>query len=169
MSELDQNTKEYYDINCIECGNVFKANELTFNIDELLRKHSDDIKKEKNNNTDYDVFRSIKLGMNYSEDDVKALLEKGSIDVSDIREFLSLKYGIDIKVEQSKSNNEQETNQLRSRRRLDSIVSSTSIPDDILQKYRKYIKFRAKDVDGDTKQVCYEQLHRIFTKEDIIL
>ena len=49
MSELDQNAKEeYYDINCIECGNVFKANELTFNIDELLRKHSDDIKKEKN-------------------------------------------------------------------------------------------------------------------------
>lgn len=170
MSELDQNAKEeYYDINCIECGNVFKANELTFNIDELLRKHSDDIKKEKNNNTDYDVFRSIKLGMNYSEEDVKALLEKGSIDVSDIREFLSLKYGIDIKVEQSKSNNEQETNQPRSRRRLDSIVSSTSIPDDILQKYRKYIKFRAKDVDGDTKQVCYEQLHRILTKDDIIL
>lgn len=169
MSELDQNTKEYYDINCIECGNVFKANELTFNIDELLRKHSDDIKKDKNNNTDYDVFRSIKLGMNYSESEVKVLLEKGCINVSDIREFLSAKYGIDIKVEQRKPKIDEEVAQPRSRRRLDSIVSSASIPDDILEKYKKHIKFRARDVDGDTKQVCYEQLHRILTKDETIL
>lgn len=169
MSELDQNAKEYYDINCIECGNVFKANELTFNIDELLRKHSDDIKKEKNNNTDYDVFRSIKLGMNYSESEVKVLLEKGCINVSDIREFLSSKYGIDIKVEQRKPKVDEEVAQPRSRRRLDSIVSSASIPDDILEKYKKHIKFRARDVDGDTKQVCYEQLHRILTKDETIL
>ena len=169
MSELDQNTKEYYDINCIECGNVFKANELTFNIDELLRKHSDDIKKDKNNNKDYDVFRSIKLGMNYSESEVKVLLEKGCINVSDIREFLSAKYGIDIKVEQRKPKIDEEVAQPRSRRRLDSIVSSASIPDDILEKYKKHIKFRARDVDGDTKQVCYEQLHRILTKDETIL
>lgn len=169
MSELDQNTKEYYDINCIECGNVFKANELTFNIDELLKKHSEDIKREKNNNSDYDVFRSIKLGMNYSENKVNELLEKGSIDVSDIREFLNLKYEIDIKVEQKELQLVEEVAQPRSRRRLDSIISSVGIPSDVLEKYKKYIKFRARDVDEDTKQVCYEQLHRILTKDEIIL
>lgn len=169
MSELDQNTKEYYDINCIECGNVFKANELTFNIDELLKKHSEDIKREKNNNSDYDVFRSIKLGMNYSENKVNELLEKGSIDVSDIREFLNLKYEINIKVEQKELQLVEEVAQPRSRRRLDSIISSVGIPGDVLEKYKKYIKFRARDVDEDTKQVCYEQLHRILTKDEIIL
>lgn len=169
MSELEQSTKEYYDINCIECGNVFKANELTFNIDELLRKHSNYIKKEKNNNTDYDVFRSIKLGMNYSENEVESLLEKGSIDVSDIREFLDLNYGIEIKVQQRELQLVEEVAQPKSRRRLDSIISSATIPDDILEKYKKYIKFRARDVDNDTKQVCYEQLHRILTKDETIL
>ena len=169
MSELDQNTKEYYDINCIECGNVFKANELTFNIDELLKKHSEDIKKEKNNNTDYDVFRSIKLGMNYTEKEVNLLLEKGSIDVSDIRAFLSSKHGIDIKVQEKELELVGEISQPRSRRRLDSIVSSSGVPNDILEKYKKSIKFRARDVDEDTKQVCYEQLHRILTKDETIL
>lgn len=169
MSELDQNTKEYYDINCIECGNVFKANELTFNIDELLKKHSEDIKKEKNNNTDYDVFRSIKLGMNYTEKEVNVLLEKGSIDVSDIRAFLSSKYGIDIKVQEKELELVGEIAQPRSRRRLDSIVSSSGVPNDVLEKYKKSIKFRARDVDEDTKQVCYEQLHRILTKDETIL
>lgn len=167
MSQQDVNTKEYYDIHCLKCGEIFKANELTLNIDELLRKHSDYIKKEKNNNTDYEVFKSIKIGMNYSEDKVKELLDKRYIDTNDIRLFLSSKH-IDIEVE--KKDEQQETIvQPRSRRRLETIAVTTRIPEDVLIGFREVVKFRARDIDEDTKDVCYEQLYRILSKDEKLI
>lgn len=160
---------DYYDIHCIECGDIFKADELTFNIDELFRKHSDYIKREKDNDEDFGVFKNIKLGMNYSKKEIEKLFGKGDINTSDIREFLEKKYNlkISLEVEDDKADDLEEIT--TSRRRKDRSKKKSSIDSEILNKYRNIIKFRARDVDEDIKINCYEQIHRILTKDQKII